>query len=222
MKKLIFLIIFLIPIKSFSQKELNKVFVLGNSLTLGFGTHGMASTDINNDYFYLVKKAIVKENQGLRMKRFSGTSWEAYKSSEKRMAYLNSSVIANIDGLEELIIIQLGDNVSSTENLLADAKDLLIWFKNKCPNAKILWLYGWYKTNKNMPIIKQAVSEISNCTLVDISNYNVQKYQSKLGITYKDKNGNNAVINSKDIASHPGDLGMEMIANEILSVLKQN
>lgn len=224
MKKLHYLLIasFLIIYNSFSQKVYNKVFVLGNSLTQGFGTHGMASTDTNTDYYYWVQQAIFQKNESLLMKRFSGGSWESNITSKNRFAFLNNSVINQIDGKEDLIIIQLGDNVNSEDKrktLLKDVKTLIEWFKEKCPNAEILWVYGWYGVNINMPIIKQAIETVKGCKLVDISKFTKDKFRNEIGNTYKDKNGNISTINSKGVASHPGDLGMKMIANEILSML---
>lgn len=182
----------------------------------------MASTDTNTDYYYWVQQAIFEENEALLMKRFSGGSWESNTTSENRLAYLNNSVVNQIDGKEDLIIIQLGDNVNSEDKrktLFKDAKTLLEWFKVKCPDAKILWVYGWYGVNINMPIIKQAIATVTGCELVDISKFTEAKFRNKIGNKYKDKNGNIATINSNGVASHPGDLGMEMIANEIISVL---
>ncbi|WP_111307524.1 SGNH/GDSL hydrolase family protein [Confluentibacter sediminis] len=207
---------------SFCQTIPNKVFVLGNSLTQGFGTHGMASTDTNTDYYYWVQQAIFQKNDSISMNRFSGSTWESLTTSKKRLAFLNNSVARQIDGKEDLIIIQLGDNVNTEDkrkNLFEDAKTLLNWFLNKSPNSRILWVYGWYGVSKNMPIIQNAISEVKGCELVDISKYNKKQYQNIVGNTYVNKNGNIETISSNGVASHPGDLGMEMIANEIISKL---
>jgi hypothetical protein len=219
---LLTIIILLFINYSFCQGIPNKVFVLGNSLTQGFGTHGMASTDTNTDYYYWVQQAIFQKNDSLSMNRFAGSTWESLTTSKERLAFLNNSVARQIDGKEDLIIIQLGDNVNTEDkrkNLLEDTKTLLNWFLKKSPNSRILWVYGWYGVSKNMPIIQNAISEVKGCELVDISRYNKKQYQNKVGNTYVNKNGNTETISSNGVASHPGDLGMEMIANEIISKL---
>ncbi|WP_075601953.1 chitobiase/beta-hexosaminidase C-terminal domain-containing protein [Saccharicrinis aurantiacus] len=208
----------------FSQVESNsykKVFVLGNSLTLGFGTHGMASTDINTDYYYWVQQSLVINNNDLSMNRFSGTTWETGNTTT-RLSFLNNTVSKRITGDEDLIVIQLGDNVNTDERkktLKDDAVKLINWFATKCPKAEIIWVYGWYQMSTNMPLIKTAILETEGCKLVDISQYSRKQYQSAIGNTYIDSNGEVATISSWGVASHPGDLGMIMIASEIINKL---
>lgn len=225
-KKYLLIIIGLLVISnSFSQKAYNKVFVLGNSLTQGFGTHGMASSDIDTDYFFKVKQAISEQNKPLEMTRFAGGYWERSTTSKMRKAFLRDSVATEINGREDLILIQLGDNINSKdkrETLFKDIKKLLRWFTKKCPDAEILWVYGWYGIDDNMPIIKKAISTSKGCQLVDISKYIRTKYKNKIGNTYRDKNGNISTIESRAVAGHPNDLGMSMIANEIISGLGLN
>ncbi|WP_159516889.1 SGNH/GDSL hydrolase family protein [Sunxiuqinia indica] len=210
--------------------KFDNVFVLGNSITLGFGTHGMASSDINTDYYYWVHQYLYLKDNELVMERHSGKPWEAGNDgaldglSEVRLAYLENTVAENIDGTEDLVIIQLGDNVNTDDkkkHFKEDAVVLINWFRTKCPDAKILWVYGWYNLTSNMPLLKEAILEAGGCELVDISGYSsYAKYKSETGNKYVDRNGNIQKITSTGVASHPGDLGMEMIAKSILEVLE--
>jgi hypothetical protein len=212
------------------SKNYKKVFVLGNSLTIGFGTHGMASSDVNTDYYYWLQQTLSSKNGELVMRRFSGALWESGSNgtedglSERRLSFLDSTVSKNIDGSEDLIIVQLGDNVNTSDkkkHFKEDAVVLINWFKSKCPDAKILWVYGWYNFTSNMPLLKDAIVEAGGCDLVDISKFATdEKYKSKIGNKYIDRNGNIMEITSTGVASHPGDLGMEMIANLILDALQ--
>jgi hypothetical protein len=205
-----------------SENVFNKVFVLGNSLTLGFGTHGMASTDINSDYYYWVQQALLVNNNNLSMSRLGGSTWET-GNSDTRINFLNNTVSSYITGEEDLIIIQLGDNVGLDvrETLKEDAVVLINWFNSKCPNAEIIWVYGWYAIASNMPLIEEAIEENEICELVDISDYSYSaKYKSAIGNTYINRYGEIDTITLAWVATHPGDLGMEMIAYEIINKLE--
>lgn len=203
----------------------NDVFVLGNSLTLGFGTHGMASSNVNTDYYYLVHQAFLESNSNLSMRRQVGTTWEG-GDSESRAKFLRDVVANQVTGEEDLILIQLGDNVDTDQKkatLKKDAKFLIEWFRKKCPEASIAWIYGWYQVPSNMPIITEAIEECEYCTLVDISDIRFANggiNQSTIGSTYINDLGETDTIMTALVAGHPGDLGMEAIASRVIEKLK--
>ncbi len=226
---LLFFVTFILTTKIVSQNVYKKVFVIGNSLTIGFGTHGMASSNIYTDYYYKLQQVLLKSYSNLSMSRMRGNPWEIASdgindgNSVVRLNFLNNTVISYINGTEDLIIIQLGDNVNSVirrKSFSEDAVTMINWFKVHCPDSRILWVYGWYGISLNMPLLKEAISSTGKCELVDITQYSTDEiYKSAIGNQYIDSNGNIAVITSAGVASHPGDLGMEMIAYEILRLL---
>ncbi|MFV0267970.1 MAG: hypothetical protein ACK5HT_12640 [Draconibacterium sp.] len=226
MKMIMFISICLFSIsKISSQNVYNKVFVIGNSLTIGFGTHGMASSNVQTDYYYRVQQALLSTNQELQMTRMNGSFWESGSDgindgqSSVRECFLDNSVKRNIDGTEDLIIIQLGDNVNSVDKRTTFKEDIVTminWFLEHCKKARIIWVYGWYEVSSNMPLLEKAISATGKCELVNISRYNTDdKYKSAIGNKYSNDEGDIETIISEGVASHPGDLGMEIIANEI-------
>ncbi len=221
-------IIFLCLISVFSSrsqsKDYQKVFVLGNSLTLGFGTHGMAATSVNTDYYYWVKQHLLARNESLRISRFKGVKWEA-GNSEARSNFIHNTLIDLVDGDEDLIIIQLGDNVNNDEKratFVNDAIELVQWFSDTSPDARIVWVFGWYWVTINQPLLIEAFDQSGNFEIIDITGINYADggiYQSAIGNTYINSEGVVDTIQTAGTASHPGDLGMFEIATRIIDHL---
>ena len=199
----------------------NKVFVMGNSLTLGFGTFGMAASDSKHDYFYYVNQYLLEKNPDLIMTRTSGSSWEGQTSSEGRLLFLENTIKPNCDEDCDLVIIQLVDNVNTDEKRATfpeDAKSLVEWVRKRCPKARVLWVASWYAHNL-FQYVETACKE-RGAEIVDVRTYATQsQYKSAIGNKYTDDSGVEHEITSSGVASHPGDLGMEKIAEEIIKVL---
>lgn len=200
----------------------SKVFVMGNSLTLGFGTFGMAASDPDHDWYHYVEQNLLSYNPNLVMSRISASTWEGGVSSAERLNYLNATVAPACAIDTDLIIIQLGDNVNTTEKqetFADDAIALVQWLRNRCPNARILWVNGWYNYNFCFPHI-QTACDIRGAEVVDIRSLSTDSAnKSAVGnqwtadyITY------NTIV-SDGVASHPGNTGMLKISQEIISVL---
>jgi hypothetical protein len=201
----------------------NKVFVLGNSITLGFGTHGMAASNIESDYFYFIQQALRLSNIDAKISRSSGSAWEGGNSQE-RNDFIENVLPDLLQGDEDLIIVQLGDNVNSEEKrntFTSDAKNLVAWFHNKSPNARIAWVYGWYQVPHIMPLLKSVQSQV-DMDIVDISDIRFAEngiYQSAIGNIYINSDGVPDTIKDVGVAGHPGDLGMKEIASRIINQL---
>lgn len=198
----------------------SKVLVIGNSITSGFKTHGMASSDVDTDYYYLVNQYLLSVSPNVEMSRISGKGWEQATSSEKRNDYLKKFA-ESLTKDTDLVIIQLGDNVSSEEELATFPKDcvsFLKFIKESNPDARVLWVFGRYHI-KNSKHIKKACDECG-AEFVDVSIISTdEKYMASVGDKYIDSKGKEAVIEKPGVASHPNDVGMKMIADLIIEQL---
>ena len=198
-----------------------KALYIGNSLLLGFGTHGMASYDINSDYYHYVNEEILKVNPSYTSTKISGTDFEGAENIEDVNTFITSKLNPALESDMNLIIIQLGDN-NNTEtkiNLLPQSAPLLIQaIKTKCPNAKIFWVGCWYSTSQKLQYIQKTCID-NNIQFINISALNTKENQAKIGDQYIDGEGQIQTITQDGVASHPSSTGMLAIANTIIPYL---
>ena len=97
-----------------------KCLVIGNSITLGFGTHGMASSDVDTDFYYLIKEYLTGLNPNFQIERVDGRPWESCTTTETRKTKLEEILADCLEEDTDLVIIQLGDNVNTAEKILND------------------------------------------------------------------------------------------------------
>lgn len=198
-----------------------KVLVVGNSITLGFGTHGMASSAVNTDYYYRVNQYLLEKNRSLEMKRIPGYAWEGGVSTEGRNRFLEETLKPELEEGCDLFIIQLGDNVNTPEKqetFANDAKELLRIVRETVPEIRILWVFGRYNLT-NAEAIKSACAEY-DAEYVDISIVSSdKKYQAELNSKYEKEDGTIGVIQDYGVASHPNDYGMQVISELIIDQL---
>lgn len=198
-----------------------KCLVIGNSITLGFGTHGMASSDVDTDFYYLVKEHLTLLNPNLQMKRVDGRPWESCTTTESRKVKLETILADDLEEDTDLVIIQLGDNVNTAEKIetfSSDCNVMLNYIMGKCPNARILWVFGRYNLGNADAI--RAACQSYGAEYVDISIVSTDaKYMSYMGAPIIGADGNTEYIDNGGVASHPGDEGMRVIADLIIEAL---
>lgn len=199
-----------------------KAVVFGNSLTLGFGTFGMAASDSSHDYYHYVREYLRGLNPEAEVERYAGSSWEGMTDSVSRISVVNG-FLEKLSGGEDLVIIQLSDNVNTPEKKATypeDVRTMLTMFRKHCPKARILWVAAWYGWSVNYAPIEEAGRELG-IDLVDIRDLSsLAENQNKLGNTYTSDDGTVHEIVSGGVASHPGDLGMKRIAERIIKKLE--
>ena len=197
------------------------VLVIGNSITLGFGTHGMASSAVNTDYYYLLQQYLVNLNPDLKMKRIAGYGWESSVTTEERLDFLEKCVRPEISEECDLIIIQLGDNVNTPEKqatFTTDADKFLEWIKLEYPDTRVLWVFGRYNLSNGTAI--QAACKKHGAEYVDISIISSdEKYKAKVNDRYEKADGTIGIIDDPGVASHPNDEGMKVIYELIIKQL---
>ena len=195
----------------------SKTLFVGNELLTGFG-FGMAASDSQHDYYYLVNQAITEQNPDYSAEKLDGTAWEAAKTVEEQDAFLNDTLLPMLDEDLELVVIQLGDNVNTEEKLSLfeeGSRKMLEFVRTQCPKARVVWVGAWYQTEAKSRHMKAACQQ-TGCGFIDIAPLATPENQSAVGNTYIDENGEEQTITSDVVASYPGDAGFKAIANLIL------
>ena len=199
----------------------NKALFYGNSLTVGFDNYGMAASDYQHGWADLVSQSIKKVNSSFTYQSINGGNWENATTSADRIAELNNTVKLNIDASVDLVVIQLSDNVNTDDKKATfadDAKAIITWFRQQAPKARIVWIASWFNPPL-IPDVAEACKE-RGALLCDIEQYaRPQQYKSYVGAVWTDRKGVKHTIDNAGQAAHPGDLGMQMIANSVMNTL---
>lgn len=203
----------------------SKVTFIGNSLTVedGHGSIGMAASDKDHDYYALVSKWIKDHNSSAEIQpRFTCAGWEGATTSTARQDFFDKAISPKISEDTDLVIIQLIDNVNTDAKLATFEKDAETLIKNvrqKAPHARVLWVAGWFVNESKMKLVKQACDQ-AGATLVDITKYKDDaKYKSYIGAKRIGIDGTEMTVTEAGVAAHPGDLGMQMIRDEIVKTI---
>lgn len=218
---------FLLQLDSNNQIRLipiipNNVLYLGNSLLLGFTTHGMASYDTTDDYYALINDYLTDKGVTLTTDRLAGSMFETAESDTTVTNFLNTLLLPKLSNDTQLVIIQLGDNTSTAlarEKFKTSCATLIEFIFTHAPNARIAWVGTWYENDAVNEVISNTCKQysITRIPLNDLSI--VDGNMSHIGATYIDGQGNEQTITSVGVASHPSPKGMKAIADRIIKTL---
>jgi len=201
----------------------DKIAIFGNSLTLASGNIGMVASDQYHDWYYLFTSRAKSYNPDMvPSARLGLGEWEQATDTASRQTVFDTKVKPNISADTGMVIYQLIDNINSDERLATfehDAEQLIANTKAIAPKAMILWIAGWFVDDNKMALVKQAC-ENQGATLVDITAYKDNPAnKSELGATRTGTGGDVWQITNPGEAIHPGDTGMQLIANKIFETL---
>lgn len=190
---------------------------IGNSLTLiGSWGRGICATQPDGDYFGRVKQQLATEHgDAVVAYRINYASWERMQDRSKALDLLNILLSDKLN----LVTIQLGENVTDTSHFEEDLETLIAYVHKRAPKAKIIVIGDfWDKTRNKMR--KQAAAN-QNVPFTDLSEIIGNKeYQSQEGTICTLDDGSTIAV-SKEAATHPGDKGMEYIANKVMERVNQ-
>ena len=187
-----------------------KVLVLGNSITrhgpkadIGWhGDWGMAASSKEKDFVHRLFNMLEESGRKTYMRVRQGTYWECNFLKEECL----SDFIGERDFEADLVVFRLGDNVKLSE--VPYFKDALIKFINflKGEKTKFIFTSVFYNSSERNDILKE-VAEMFSSPYTDI--------------VCKDKKYTAAgLFEHSGVAGHPGDLGMEMIATNIFTLIE--
>lgn len=197
-----FLCIYLAACSTFqpqSRIKHDKIIFLGNSITLHppaptigwYGNYGMAASAEQNDYVHLVSKKV-----GAEFMAFNLADWERGYSN------YNYGELKKHEGWADVVIIKLGENVTEMKSDFKSSLERLSKLLN-CHNT-ILVSTWWANPPLNESM--RSIALENNFKWVQLPKH--------------DETYNAVTFENSGVATHPGDKGMQLIADSILSVLK--
>lgn len=222
-----------------SEDEIKLLF-LGNSITrhcicnYWWGERGMASSSTEKDYVHIVANKLA-EQSNVKMQIVNFASWEVmgYDRSENLMlldGYLKNS--------PDYVIVQLGENITDYDSLKDDYSELFQYLKEKSPQSMIMALQSfWHKIEDDKA--KQLACQEKEVLFLPMRNFKTGKIAEKTMLSYSHEGGWHEdiafqcpigtkvegddgivhVVEHSGVARHPGDLGMQMIAEVILDAI---
>ena len=200
----------------------SNILYIGNSTLVAFGTHGMASTTVDDDYYAKVNAYLIDKGKTLTTEKQAGYDFENCTTDSAVETWLSGTLSAKMSNDRQLVIIQLGDNVNNADRKAEFEKScgrLCSYIRENCPNARVAWVGLWYSDSARLNVIKNACNKYG-VTFVDIHDLkDVAGNQSYIGAKYIDANGEEQTITQSGVASHPSDQGFTAIANRIITTL---
>lgn len=185
---------------------------------------GMAASAEEKDYAHVLASMFDKTEDNVSLDVINFNSWElAEASMVPRASYLSTlDPLFGSDKEEaDLIVLQLGENCTAYQSLAADFGALIDYLRAKAPNAEILAtgtvIIMDPPRNGAVDSIKQQVCSQKGVIYVDMSGYNESMWVGE-GTQIVNPQGQVTVI-SVSQRTHPGDYGMQWIAEQIYNAL---
>lgn len=211
----------------------NHVLFAGNSLVFGMGKrYGMCASAPDKDYYHYVSEYIGKHNPVCKFDKLYISMFEHAESLEAFEKWYNTDCEIYADNPIpakdafthdlDLIFLQLGDNVNTDEKVanFATTADMLVErIKATCPKARIIWIHGWYNKARTMPYIEELCRRWG-IERIDISGIRSRETEAHSQKYYLDANDGTLKEVSERWITHPGDLGMKMIADLMIEKLR--
>ena len=203
------------------EKEENayNALVIGNSITLEKGGIGMAATDKEHDYYYLLEQKLKQKYETVAMNRISAIDWEENRIISSRTDWLNEHLTENLISNQDLVIFQLGDNCVPTESFEQSAIEMIEKVKQHSPNAKMIWVAMWFINEERLAMIP-TICEKYGIEFVNITDLVTEQYQSHIGEKRTGTKGEDVTVGTREEAFHPNNEGMKIIMERIYKNLE--
>lgn len=198
---------------------------IGNSITkhaladYWWNEIGMAASSEEKDYVHLVASALEEKcgGGGVKFYAYNFYIWEMQSADRAETFEL---IDGYLDERLDLITIQLGENVDDTSTLKIDFEELIRHIQEKSPEAQIIIIDDFW-TDQNKSKLKKEVANNTGVTFIDLDEIRGKsEFQCGMGTVVYDSDGGKHTVEHSGVAKHPGDKGMEYIANAIISVVQ--
>ena len=193
-----------------------KVMFIGNSITIHEPKEeigwvkkcGMAASDIDHDYVHIVYRYLCNKHPKTSICVFNGGNWEVDFMNKSRLDVI---LKAAKEYQPDLIIVRIGENYRREYMEQHDPYNgffpLINGLKETCNNVFMTSLFWRYD---NLDLAISRVAKELNVPLIPLTDLG----DSRENMAF-DQYGETIY------STHPGDLGMQRIADRIINVLKE-
>lgn len=210
-----------------------KILFLGNSITLHplcsywWGEWGMAASSGDKDYVHRLA-AMQAEDYDVEYTVVNFGAWEL--QSHDRAETLDF-ITAFLQEQYDYVIIQLGENITDYSTLESDYTEFISRIEESQTQdgmpADILIVGGFWESEEVDAVEKKVSVSLQDSVsggiaFVDLAPLQGSaEYQSAMGDTVMGDDGSEHVVEHDGVSRHPGDKGMEMIAQNIFEAMQQ-
>ena len=176
---------------------------------------GMAATTEDKDYVHIVASTLPQPYKAMA---YNFSVWEAQSHDRAETLSLLDGYLS--DKLN-LVTIQLSENASDLTTFEEDYVELIGYVKDNAPNAQIIVIDDFWDSGEKAKS-KRAAAEKENVEFVSLEDIKGKaEYQAGLGTVVYDKDGNEHTIEHEGVAIHPGNKGMEYIAEAVEKIIEK-
>lgn len=204
--------------------NIKKWVAVGNSITwhpvneYWWGEYGMAATKPENDFVHVLnRKFQASSGTDVSFKIAWCVDWERNHNGYD-LKYFDSF----FNGDEDLIVIRIGENVTSLDNYESDFKSLVQYLKSLAPNARVVvsGIFMSASTDREAKEkIQQNIAISENCIWLPINHLDTKENRNSVGTKVLGKDGLLHRIDNQTVADHPNDEGMIEISDAIFNAL---
>ena len=162
-------------------------------------------------------KSLEDKYTNVNSESYGFATWEVLHTDRaETLTMIEPYLNENID----LITIQLGENARELNTFESDFEYLITYIAQKSPNAKIIVIGDVWESNGRDAMKKEAADKCG-VTFIDMSEIKDNSiYQCGIKSVVYDYDGNPHIVEHEGVAKHPGDSGMQYIADAIISTLE--
>ncbi len=158
-------------------------YFFGNSLLTGWTTFGMAASKNTKDYYYLITEYIKTLNPAFTYSKLSASSTFEAIESAGNITSVVTTLVNNLAGTENLVVVQLGDNVNNANRKAVFPQSsvaLLRAIREKCPAARVVWMGMWFGDAERYTAIQNACKK-TGCRFVSFADLISSNTISRIG-----------------------------------------
>ena len=197
-------------------------FAIGNSITVHAPNEvwwngiGMAASAEDRDYVHLVAEQLTGLYGKTAVHPLYCYAWETAEDRSGELDMLDPY----LDPQLRLVTIQLGENTEDLTTFSRDFEALIRYVQERAPQAKIL-VIGDFWGSGDRDRMKQEAAEKTGAVFVSLEEIRDDpEYQAGIGAVVYDAEGTPHTVENADVAGHPGDRGMQYIADRVVEALK--
>ena len=176
----------------------------------------MAASDADHDYVHLVAAYLSASCGKTACHPYYFYAWETAENRSSKLSLLDPFLDPGLD----LVTIQLGENAEDLSTFEQDFEELIRYVQAKSPGARMLVIDDFWP-NGERSRMKQNAAEKTGAEFVSLKDIQGSAdVEAGVGAVVYDPAGNPHTVENADVAAHPGDRGMQAIADRIIEALQ--